>query len=67
MAERRIHLSSLVTGLLALTFAGLYLLHHAGVAAVDEYVVGAAVPVVLGAAGAALSLRRLLSRRGGSG
>lgn len=63
MAERRIHVSSFVVGLLALTFAGLYLLDHFGGANIDEYVVAASTLVALGVAGVAASARRLVSQR----
>lgn len=62
MAER-IHYSSMVTGLLALTGAGLYLLDDSGSVQVDEAVAGASLLVVAGSAGLLRSLHRLANRK----
>jgi hypothetical protein len=63
VAERRIHAPSFVVGLLALTFAGLYLLDHFGGATVDEYIIAASTLIALGLAGVVASARRLLRQR----
>ncbi len=60
MAERRVNLPSFIAGLLALTFAGLYLLD--GTINVDEYVIAASALVALGLGGVAASVRSLLHR-----
>ena len=53
MAERRVSFVSLVTGLLALSVAGFYLLHRSHTIAVDGYVVFAGTVVALGVGGVA--------------
>lgn len=58
MADR----TSLLTGLAALTGAGLFLLDDTGTAQVDEAVTVASLVVVLGAAGVIRSVHALLRR-----
>jgi hypothetical protein len=67
VADRRVHLPSVVVGLLSLVYAGLFLLDRSGAADVDEYVVLAGTLIALGAAGVISSARRLLSRPDASG
>lgn len=54
--------TSLATGLLALTGAGLYLLDATAAVEVDEAVTGASLLVALGLAGLIRSVQKLLSR-----
>jgi hypothetical protein len=54
---------SMLTGLAALTGAGLYMLDGTGAVQVDEAVAGASLLVVIGTAGLLRSAHRLLSRR----
>lgn len=63
MAERRMNLASLVTGLLSLSVAGCYLLYRTNTIAVDEYVVLAGTVVALGLGGVGASVYGLLGRR----
>ena len=63
MAERRVNLPSFVAGLLALTFAGLYLIDRTGGVGVDEYVIAAGALVALGVAGIVASVRSMLRGR----
>jgi hypothetical protein len=63
VAERGIDVLSLVVGLVAATVAVLVLVDRSGAVAVDGAVATAAVLVVLGLAGLARSLQRLLSGR----
>ena len=64
--DRRVHLTSLLVGLVALTAATLTLLDEAGAAHVDEAVTAGSLLLAAGLAGLArsvLSLVRLLTRR----
>ncbi len=63
MAERRLDLVSLTTGLLALIFSGLVLLDRAG-ASIDGAAAAAAVVVAAGLAGLVLAVARLRSAGG---
>ena len=58
MADR----TSLLTGLAALTGAGLFLLDETGAAQVDEAVTAASLVVVLGVTGVIRSVHALVSR-----
>lgn len=60
---QRIHYTSMLTGLAALTGAGLYLLDDSGAVEVDEAVAAASLWIVLGSAGLMRAVHRLVSRR----
>ncbi|MCW2598986.1 MAG: hypothetical protein JWM02_815 [Frankiales bacterium] len=68
MAERRpVELLSLITGLLALTGAGLYLLDDSGAVQVDAAATVALLCVVLGVVGLVRSVLRFVSSRRSAG
>ena len=63
MAERRLHLPSLLGGLLALGISASYLLDLSDAVELDGRVVAAGILVLLGLGGVAASVRQLLLSR----